>query len=65
MATLASRIVQSLGMVGDALVPHEDGAGFIADAALKVLSFRNMVEQEVEKIVGLFLVKADYSVVST
>lgn len=59
MPTLPGRIVESLGMVGDALVPHEHGARLVPDAALEVLSLGDVVEQKIENTVGFLLVEAN------
>lgn len=59
VATLAGGVVESLGVVGNALVPHEDGAGFVANAALEVLSLGDVVEEEAEEVVGFLLVEAN------
>lgn len=59
MATLAGRVVEGLRVVSDALIPDKNGAGFIADATLEVLALSDMVEEEAEEVVGLFLIETN------
>ena len=59
MATLARCVVQVLAVVRDPLVPNNDSAGLVADAAREVLSTDDMVEEELEKVVRLLLIEAD------
>ena len=59
MATLARCVVQGLAVVRDPLVPNNDSASLVADAAGEVLSTDDMVEEELEKVVRLLLIEAD------
>ena len=57
MSSVTSRVVQSLRMVCDTLIPDKHSSGLVAYTALKVLTLGNMVEKKAEEIVRLFIVK--------
>lgn len=59
MSSIPGRIVQSLRVVRDALVPDEDCSGLIAHSALEVLTLGDVVEEELQEVVGLLLVESD------
>jgi hypothetical protein len=59
VSPLAGRIVQCLRMVNNSLVPHQDCAWLVSDAALEVLSLRNVIKQEPEQVVGLLFVETN------
>lgn len=46
-------------MIRHTLVPDKHCARFVADAALEVGALGDVVEEEAEQVVGLFLVVAD------
>lgn len=46
-------------MVRDALVPDQDSAGLVSDAAGEILAFGDVVEEELEDAVGFLLVETD------
>ena len=58
MAAGASLVIKRLRVLRDALVPDDDGAGLIADAAAEIMAAVDVVEQELEQVVGLFVVPA-------
>lgn len=51
MSAVSDRIVERLRVIRHALIPDENGAGFVSDPAGKVLAFGNVVEQEAEDTV--------------
>lgn len=58
MASITSRVVEGLRVVGDPLIPDKHGTSVISHSTLEILTLRNVVKEEVEKIVGLFPIEA-------
>lgn len=59
MSPLSSRVVQRLTVVRDPLIPHQHCYSLVPHSALQVLPLRNKVEQEIQEVLLLFLVKAN------
>ena len=51
MASVTGRVIQSLRVVGDSLIPDKDGASLIPHSTLEVLALRDVIEEEAKKVV--------------
>ena len=58
VTSFSGRVVQSLRVVRDPLIPNEDGASLVPHPTLEVLTFRNVVEEEAKKIIRLFAIES-------
>ena len=52
------RVVQSLGVLGDALIPNHDGSRLVAYTTREVMTAVHVVEEEVEHVVRLLVIPA-------
>lgn len=59
MSTISNGVIKSLRVIGDSLVPYENGASFIADPTREILSFGDVIEKEFEDAVRLLLLEPD------
>lgn len=59
MPSLATLPVNNCTVLGDTIIPNNNSTGFPANASLDVCAVRQVVIQELENRVGLFLLQAD------
>jgi hypothetical protein len=59
MAALTRAVVQCLGVLRAALIPHHDGSWLIPYATSEVSASVDMVKQELQHIIRLLLIPAD------